>query len=343
MIVDDEPTNIRVTRNHLKNEGYANFITTSDSTQVMELIRREMPDLLLLDLIMPEVNGFEILASLQGDEELAPIPTIVLTAADDEQVKLDALGWGATDFLSKPVNPTELVMRVRNALIVKAHQNHLKNYARELASQVRQRTEELMISRLELIQCLARVAEYRDNESSRHVIRVGRYAGILARQSGLDESFVELIQQAAPLHDIGKVGIPDAILLKPGKLTPEEFEVIEKHPRYAKAIFEPMSLDELRMWRCHTSIGEVIMKERSSPIMAMAAQIALTHHEKWDGTGYPFGLSGESIPLPGRITAVADVFDALGSKRPYKPAIPLNKCFQEIERPERCPFRSEAG
>jgi putative two-component system response regulator len=130
---------------------------------------------------------------------------------------------------------------------------------------------------------------------------------------------------------MGKVGIPDSILLKPGKLSPEEFEVIEKHPRFAKRIFEPMSLDELQMWRSHTSLGESIMDIQSSPLMTMAAQIALTHHERWDGTGYPLGLSGENIPLPGRITAVADVFDALSSKRPYKPAIPVEKCFQVIE------------
>jgi putative two-component system response regulator len=161
---------------------------------------------------------------------------------------------------------------------------------------------------------------------------VGHYAGILGRQLGLDESLVEVIQHAAPLHDIGKVGIPDAILLKPGRLTPEEFEVVKMHPRFAKGIFEPMAADELRMWRSHTSFGEVIMNVESSPIMAMAAQIALTHHEKWDGTGYPLGLSGEDIPLAGRITAVADVFDALSSERPYKSAIPVDKCFEEIKQ-----------
>jgi putative two-component system response regulator len=332
MIVDDEATNIRVARKYLEMEGYVNFLTTTEPTLVMELVRREMPDIILLDIVMPEVSGLELLAELHDDEELARIPTIVLTASDDEQIKLAALGRGATDFLPKPVNRAELVMRVRNALTVKAHHDHLKDYARELASQVRQRTSELSASRLELIHCLGRLAEFRDNETGRHVVRVGHYAGILARQLGLDEDFVEVILHAAPLHDIGKVGVPDSILLKPCRLMPEEIEIIEKHPRYAKAIFEPISADELRMWRSHTSIGGMIMDLRSSPIMAMAAQIALTHHEKWDGTGYPLGLSGESIPLAGRITAVADVFDALSSKRPYKPVIPVDKCFEEIEQ-----------
>ena len=338
MIVDDEPINIRATCKHLKQAGYTNFVSTTEATQAIELIRRESPDVLILDIMMPEVSGLEILASLHDDEELAHIPTIVLTASDNEQTKIEALSWGATDFLGKPVNATELIVRVRNALIVKAYQDHLKDYARELANQVRLRTKELTASRLELIHCLGRVAEYRDNETGRHVIRVGCYAGIIGRQLGLDEDLVELIQHAAPLHDMGKVGIPDAILLKPGKLTPEEFEVIEKHPRFAKRIFEPMSPDELRMWRSHTSLGGSIMDVQSSPIMTMAAQIALTHHEKWDGTGYPLGLSGENIPLAGRITAVADVFDALSSKRPYKPAMPVEKCFQMIEEESAAHF-----
>jgi putative two-component system response regulator len=332
MIVDDEPISLRVTRKYLKLAGYANFISTTEATQAIELVRRERPDILLLDMVMPEVSGLDILASLRDEAELAYIPTIVLTADDNEQTRLEALKLGVTDFLNKPVNPTELIVRVRNALIVKAHHDHLTNYASELASQIRQQTKELAASRLELIHCLARVAEYRDSETGRHVVRVGHYAGILGRQLGLDESLVEIIQHAAPLHDIGKVGIPDAILLKPGKLTPEEFEIIKTHPRFAKAIFEPMAPDELRMWRSHTSFGEVIMNMQNSPIMAMAAQIALTHHEKWDGTGYPLGLSGDDIPLAGRITAVADVFDALSSKRPYKPTIPVDECFKEIKQ-----------
>ena len=182
-------------------------------------------------------------------------------------------------------------MRVRNALLVKAHHDHLKDYARELEHQVRRRTAELAASRLELIHCLARAAEYRDNETGRHVVRVGRYAEIISRKLGLDEETVELIGHAAPLHDMGKIGIPDGILLKPDKLDPDEFETMQKHSVYGKRTFEPMSRDEWRTFKSHTFLGEMIMDIESSPIITMAAKIALTHHEKWDGTGYPLGLS----------------------------------------------------
>ena len=230
------------------------------------------------------------------------------------------------------MNAAELVVRVRNALLVKAHHDHLKNYARDLEHQVRQRTAELAASRLELIHCLARAAEYRDNETGRHVIRVGRYAEIIARQLGLDDETVELIEHAAPLHDMGKVGIPDAILLKPGKLSPDEFEIMQKHCRLRQADLRahvPGRVADVQVAHVpgRDDHGRA-QARRSSP---WPAKIALTHHEKWDGTGYPLGLSGEDIPLAGRITAVADVFDALSSKRPYKPAFPLDRCFAIME------------
>jgi putative two-component system response regulator len=330
MIVDDEPVNIKVVQKYLKQAGYQQFLTTTDPRLVLDLIAKECPDVVLLDVMMPEINGLEILRRMRDDARSAHIPTIILTASDSEQTKLDALELGATDFLTKPVNAAELIMRARNALAVKSNYDHLKDFARELECQVRRRTAELAASRLELIHCLARAAEYRDNETGRHVVRVGRYAGIIARKMALEEPFIELIEHAAPLHDMGKVGIPDAILLKPGKLDPEEFELMQKHCGYGKRTFEPMSQDEWRMFKSHTFLGEMIMDTQSSPIIVIAAQIALTHHEKWDGSGYPLGLSGEDIPLPGRITAVADVFDALSSKRPYKPAFPMDRCFDAV-------------
>lgn len=331
MIVDDEPINIKVVQKHLKLAGYQNFVTCSDPREALETIIAEMPDVILIDIMMPYVSGLDILRMMREDKRLAIIPTIVLTASDNEQTKLEALELGAADFLSKPVNSAELVARVRNALLVKSHHNHLKNYAKELEQQVRRRTAELAASRLELIHCLARAAEYRDNETGRHVIRVGRYAEIIAKKMGLDEVTAELIGHAAPLHDMGKVGIPDSILLKQDKLTPEEFEIMQKHSLYGKHTFEPMSRDEWRTFKAHTFLGEMIMDVESSPIITTAAKIALTHHEKWDGTGYPLGLSGEDIPLAGRITAVADVFDALSSRRPYKPAFPMGRCFEIIQ------------
>ena len=328
MIVDDEPVNVKVVQKHLKLAGYQHFVTSTDPRPVMELISQKMPDVILIDIMMPFVSGLQILGMLREDEHLAHIPTIVLTASDNEQTKMEALELGAADFLSKPVNTAELIVRVRNALIVKAHHDHLKDYAKELETQVRRRTAELAASRLELIHCLARTAEFRDNETGRHVVRVGRYAAIIARQLGMDEESIELIGHAAPLHDMGKVGIPDYVLLKPGKLGPDEFELMRKHSMYGQRTFEPMSEDEFRLFKTHTFMGEMIMDVQSSPIITMAAKIAMTHHEKWDGTGYPTGLKGEDIPLAGRITAVADVFDALGSKRPYKPAFELDRCFK---------------
>jgi putative two-component system response regulator len=331
MIVDDEAFNIKVVQAHLSLVGYSHYITSTDPRPVMAMIAAELPDVVLLDIMMPEVSGLDILRMVRAEEDLKHIPIIILTAADNETIKMEALELGATDFLNKPVNLAELVVRVRNALIVKAHHDHLNDYARELAHQVRQRTSELAISRLELIHCLARTAEFRDNETGKHVARVGRYAEIIARQLGLDEKTVELIAHAAPLHDMGKVGVPDSILLKPGKLTPEEYEIMQQHSIHGKQAFEPMSEAEWQLFKSHTFLGEMIMDVESSPLITMASRIALTHHEKWDGTGYPLGLAGEDIPIAGRITAVADVFDALSSRRPYKAALPLTRCFEIME------------
>jgi putative two-component system response regulator len=320
MIVDDDPLNVTVVQKHLMLVGYEHFVTTTDPRLVMELITQEMPDVILLDVMMPIVSGLEILQKVHDDQRLTHIPTIVLTVSDNEQIRTEALELGATEFLSKPVIAAELILRVRNALLVKAQEH-----------QLRLRTSELAASRLELIHCLTRVAEYRDSETGSHVVRVGRYAEIIARQLGLDEPTVELIGRTAPLHDMGKVGIPDGILLKPGKLAPDEIEIMQKHSVYGKHAFEPMSYDEGRTYRSHTFLGEMIMDVNTSPYITMAATIALSHHEKWDGTGYPAGLSGEGIPLAGRITAVADVFDALSNKRPYKPAFPISRCLNIIK------------
>jgi putative two-component system response regulator len=331
MIVDDEPVNVKVVQKHLKLAGYQYFVTSTDPRPVMDMIVRETPDVVLLDVMMPVVSGLDILRGVREDGRLDHIPVIVLTASDTEETRMEALNRGATDFLGKPVHAAELVLRVRNALLVKAHHDHLKKYARQLETEVRQRTAELAASRLELIHCLARAAEYRDKETGRHVVRVGRYAELVARKLGVDEETVELIGHAAPLHDMGKLGIPDTILLKPGKLAPDEFEVMQKHSSYGMHTFEPMSQVEWQTYQSHTFLGEMIMDVHSSPIITMAAKVALTHHEKWDGTGYPLGLSGEDIPLAGRITAVADVFDALSSRRPYKPAFSLDRCFEIVK------------
>ena len=219
---------------------------------------------------------------------------------------------------------------MRNALAVKAHQDYLREYADELERQVQARTVELEASRLEVIHCLGRAAEYRDHDMGMHVVRVGRIAGIIARQMGADPATAELIEQAAPLHDVGKIGIPDAVLLKPGKLTEEEFAIIRRHCEFGKRIVDEMSGDGAGGGWANAPRAQKIM-HAGSPMLQMAARIAMTHHEKWDGSGYPRGLAGEAIPLEGRITAVADVFDALSNKRPYKAAFPLEQCFTMIE------------
>ena len=329
MIVDDELLNIKLVKAHLEEAGYRHFVTCSDPRLVMQTIVREMPDVVLLDVMMPEISGLDILRKIREDAHLSHLPTLVVTADDNEQTRIEALDLRATEFLSKPVNATELVVRVRNALLAKAYHDHLQNHARELACQVRQRTAQLAAAQLELVHCLARAVEYRDNETGQHVIRVGRYAEIVAQRLDLSEETVELIRHAAPLHDMGKVGIPDAILLKPGKLTPDELEIMHKHTLYGTHTLEPMSHEEWKTFKSHTFLGEMIMDVKSSPLITMASKIALAHHEKWDGSGYPLGLAGEDIPLAARITAVADVFDALSCKRPYKPAFTPDSMFRD--------------
>ncbi len=341
LIVDDESLNIEVVRRYLEIGGYRNLISTDHAGQALPMIGLNRPDAVLLDIHMPEINGLEILAALRSDELLCRTPVIILTGSSDPETKLIALQAGATDLLQKPVHSEELLARLGNVLRMKAYQDRLYRHSEELEEAVRRRTAELEASRLDVIHCLARAAEFRDDDTGQHVIRVGRYARVIAQQLGFSQQQLEVLEPAAQLHDVGKIGIADSILLKPGKLTPEEYETMQRHCGFGKKITQPVSDHEAQLLRKHTDIGGRIMKACSSPILEMARRIALTHHERWDGSGYPLGLAGEDIPLEGRITAVADVFDALSSKRPYKPAFPLQKCFAIMEEGRGMQFDPE--
>ena len=309
MIVNDEPTTIRVVQRHLMDAGFKHFVVTNNPGEAISMVSWERPNLVLLDLMMPVIDGLEILGAIRKDAEVADTPVIFLTAGTDRAMRLSALKLGATDFLQKPVNPSELAVRIRNILMVKAYQDQLKNYSRTLEAAVQARIVNVEHSRRDVIRCLARAAEYRDDNVGHHVRRVGMYARIIGAELGFNEADLDILEQAAQLHDVGKIGISDEILMKPDRLTPEEIEQSKQH----------------------VEIGARILGSGDSPVLRMAAGIALSHHERWDGTGYPSGLTEEEIPLEGRITAIADVFDAISSKRTYKPTFPLDECFKIME------------
>ncbi len=331
LIVDAEETSLLAVQTYLQQNGYQQILSTTDLDDTLSIIKQREPDVVLLDINPPSHHGLEIMRGLASDAAMRHLPIIVLAKGLDSDVKQKALNLGATDFLNKPLDPFELIPRVRNALLLKSHREDFAGESARLEAMVRRRTEDLSRSRQQLILGLAKAAEHRDDDTGNHVLRVGRYAGMIAKQMGWPDARVQMLELAAQLHDVGKIGIPDSILFKPGKLDPQEWELMRKHCSFGVDIVEPVSMQDMNKLRSHARLGAEMLHVRSSPMMMMAARIAQTHHEKWDGSGYPIGLAGEDIPIEGRITAVADVFDALSSERPYKKAFPRQKCFEIIQ------------
>lgn len=310
LIVDDEETSIRLLEETLNKDGYKNIVITSDSKETSRLYRYYKPDLLILDLNMPELNGFDVMEDLRQQENNNYLPILIVSNEESREIRNKALEAGARDYLIKPFEPVEVLIRIRNLIEVRLLHNEVKNQNKMLEDSVKLRTQELYNTQLDVIQRLARAIEYRDSETGMHIVRMSHYSAALAAKAGLDMLECEMILTASPLHDIGKIGIPDSILSKPGKLNTEEWEIM----------------------KTHTRIGAELLSGSNSRFLRMASQIALTHHERWDGTGYPYGLKGEEIPLIGRICGVADVLDALLSQRPYKHAWVLEDAIAEIKR-----------
>ena len=319
LIVDDEPVNLKLLDKMLRAEGYENLISIADSRKVLAAYCAEPTDLILLDINMPYLDGFEVMALLKelGDPLLPPV--LVLTAQSGKEFLMRAFREGARDFLSKPFNRHELLARVRNLL--DAHQALRLTFDQKglLEELVRKRTEEVVKSRLEIVQRLGRAFEYRDNETGRHILRMSQYSALLAKRLGWGEDRCQLMRLTSTMHDLGKIGISDSILLKPGRLTDEERAVMETH----------------------AAIGSGILGGSNIELLEAGRVIALTHHEKWDGSGYPQRLAGADIPIEGRITAVVDVFDALTSERPYKKAWPVGEAVEEMRKQSGIHFDPE--
>jgi putative two-component system response regulator len=311
LVVDDRPENAKLLDRLLRRWGHRDVTCTTRSSDVVPLFAKQEFDLLLLDLHMPQPDGFAVMEELREEiEAKVSLPVLVLTGDATDEVKRRALSGGARDFLTKPFDQHEVRLRVRNLLEIRRLQLEQRRTELELEARVAARTAELEEARLEVLERLAIAGEFRDDETGEHARRVGATAQLLADAVSADTATTNRIEIAAPLHDIGKIAIPDALLLKAGRFTRDERAEMQRH----------------------TSIGADMLGGTSSGLLALARDIALTHHERWDGSGYPHGLSGDDIPLAGRIVALADVFDALTHSRPYKTAWPVEQAVEEIRR-----------
>jgi len=308
LIIDDQKLHTLFLEKILKEAGYQQIKCLVDPMKAIATAKEFQPDLIVLDLIMPQLDGFQVMQQMQQFRESHYLPILVLSSDKSSDTRLRALQSGATDLLNKPYENVEILFRIKNMVEMRILHMQVEDQNRSLELKVQDRTKELRESQLDIIRRLAQAAEFRDNETGIHIIRMSQYCAKFAAALGMDPQQCDLILTASPLHDIGKIGIPDSILLKPDKLTPEEFETM----------------------KTHTVIGAKLLAGSNSPIMKMAQQIALTHHEKWDGTGYPHQLKGKQIPLVGQLCSICDVFDALTSARPYKKAWSTDEAVSEI-------------
>lgn len=333
LFVDDENNVLEGLRRMLhsqRGEWEMGFVCSVD--EALERLEETCFDAIVSDIKMPEKDGFELLALLHKSEITRNIPVIIVTGCNESDMKRRALDMGATDLLNKPVCREDLLARLHSVLRLKSYQDELNNQNKLLEQRVRERTVELENSRLDIVWRLGKVAEFRDEETGNHVIRVGWYCKIIAESLGMGEDFVEKLFITSPLHDIGKVGIPDEVLLKQGSLNHEEWEIMKQHCEIGSEIFNQDygGMKSFLAWG--GKHAQQRHKKVDNPLYKMAASITMTHHEKWDGTGYPKGLTGSDILLESRIVAISDVYDALCSERPYKPAYSENKAMDILSK-----------